>query len=999
MGSSVVGRFLTRTKETTRVDSNLLIVLAGLIAAAIVSERLPVTASLWAIPSAIIANWIVLSAHESFSRFVEGVEIEPMSTLRYGKVQSAPRFDPSRGYVVDVSYNGHVIPVILDFTTTTALSVPQRVNPGVSMEASRGGLPPTSVKLEDVPPSVVVLYHDSVRLGLGTRVRTPTGRDLLMTNHHIAALEPNGIAYKGHLKKVALDAPVIACDHPHIDCAFYEVPPKIWSLLGVKSASLKPLVKQTAVSLFGGSSSTDFSSCVGIAQIGDNPFLIRHQSTTCSGWSGSPLYHKGCVVGLHIGAADGFNVASNVAWYFHTFKKEVVVESPFEIYGKFREANSEEYDESLKHGVEYAEYDFSGDTIRASSNTWVRERERYHAEERRKSGQPSWADRFGDDSGEDVDIETSHPVAPSISRTRRKRSKRVEQFVDAVSECSFSFESAHEGITPETSAYDHVPLNLPGGGLEPSGESALGRLIQLGEYRWDSLGDSLPSDGMPFSYVGKSGVIFGEHAGKSVCAAVKDAISVFPDLEGFGWPERGSKAELDSLILQAGRFNRTVCPPGLAQAVQSLQERYPKVPPRRCLRDEWRFDDIFDEVERILCETGEVNSASSPGVPLAGLANSNGEVRGLARDLVCLAVVERLNALASVDPRQHNWTPRELVEKGLCDPVRLFVKNEPHPRKKLLERRFRLISSVSLVDQLVERMLFGPQNNTEISTWWQWPSKPGMGLLTPEQIRLVWDDVFQKHQAHPAAEADISGFDWSVQDWELWSDLAIRINRGNFQGNLRRAAISRYYCFMNSVFQLSDGTLIQQELPGLMKSGSYCTSSTNSRIRCLMAELIGSPWCIAMGDDSVEGWIEGAQSKYAALGHTCKEYYPCKTRGRELLEFNFCSHLIRRGHAELTSWPKALFRFLSSKHEDFEDLWVELHTCGVWGRIERYLRGIGRVSHKDGQEGQENQLQPGAARKEEEPTSTWAFGGTPASTGSSGSGLPDIWDGSWSTIF
>nr|AYN59496.1 ORF2a [Rice yellow mottle virus] len=464
MGSSVVGRFLTRTKETTRVDSNLLIVLAGLIAAAIVSERLPVTASFWAIPSAIIANWIVLSAHESFSRFVEGVEIEPMSTLRYGKVQSAPRFDPSRGYVVDVSYNGHVIPVILDFATTTALSVPQRVNPGVSMEASRGGLPPTSVKLEDVPPSVVVLYHDSVRLGLGTRVRTPTGRDLLMTNHHIAALEPNGIAYKGHLKKVALDAPVIACDHPHIDCAFYEVPPKIWSLLGVKSASLKPLVKQTAVSLFGGSSSTDFSSCVGIAQIGDNPFLIRHQSTTCSGWSGSPLYHKGCVVGLHIGAADGYNVASNVAWYFHTFKRDVVVESPFEIYGKFREANSEEYDESLRHGVEYAEYDFSGDTIRASSNTWVRERERYHAEERRKSGQLSWADRFGDDSGEDVDIETSHPVAPSISKTRRKRSKRVEQFVDAVSECSFSFESAHEGIVPETSAYDHVPLNCQGAG-------------------------------------------------------------------------------------------------------------------------------------------------------------------------------------------------------------------------------------------------------------------------------------------------------------------------------------------------------------------------------------------------------------------------------------------------------------------------------------------------------------------------------------------------------
>lgn len=395
-----------------------------------------------------------------------------------------------------------------------------------------------------------------------------------------------------------------------------------------------------------------------------------------------------------------------------------------------------------------------------------------------------------------------------------------------------------------------------------------------------------------------------------------------------------------------------------------------------------------------------MNAQSSPGVPLAGLSNSNGELRRSARELVVLAVVERLHALATVDPRQHNWTPRELVERGLCDPVRLFVKNEPHPIKKIKEGRFRLISSVSLVDQLVERMLFGPQNNAEIQTWWKWPSKPGMGLLTQDQIRLVWDDIRQKHQHHPAAEADISGFDWSVQDWELWSDLAIRINRGNFTGNLRKAAISRFYCLMNSVFQLSDGTLIQQELPGLMKSGSYCTSSSNSRIRCLMAEIIGSPWCIAMGDDSVEGWVENAKSKYAELGHTCKEYYPCKTRGKELYEFNFCSHLIRQGHAELTTWPKALFRFLSSRHEDFEDLWVELHNCAVWPRIERYLRGIGRVSHKDGQEGRKiNSSQ----RETDEPGEKWApsalHGATNLEGGSSGSGYQDDQSYAWAAIF
>lgn len=322
-----------------------------------------------------------------------------------------------------------------------------------------------------------------------------------------------------------------------------------------------------------------------------------------------------------------------------------------------------------------------------------------------------------------------------------------------------------------------------------------------------------------------------------------------------------------------------------------------------------------------------------------------------AFDLVIQAVVERLHVLAAVDPRRHGWGPSELVQRGLCDPVRLFVKQEPHTQLKIEQGRFRLISSVSLIDQLVERMLFGPQNTMEIATWFKIPSKPGMGLATEEQTRLLWNDLKYKHSNHPAAEADISGFDWSVQDWELWADLSMRIELGNFPDLMKRAAVSRFYCFMNSVFQLSSGEMIEQEIPGLMKSGSYCTSSTNSRIRCLMAELIGAPWCIAMGDDSVEGWTPAATEKYAALGHTCKEYFPCSVRpDGSLKEVNFCSHSFTDRGSELTTWAKTLFRFLSRKDSDFEDLWVELESSRMWRAISRYLRRVGRVPDKDGEE-------------------------------------------------
>lgn len=469
MGFSVAGRLLERLVITMRLDSSLLVVLSGLLMAALSTERLSPMALLWATPLAIIANWTVCSAHENFRNLVGGVEAEPASSLKYGRVQSSPRFDPARGYVVDVSYDGHVIPVVLDFTTTTALSLPRKVYNEVDMEASRGGLPPSSISVEDAPPCVVVLYSGTTRLGMGTRIRTPTGRDLLMTNHHIAIMEPDGIAHKGRFMKVDLGKPCIACDHQYIDCAFYEVPPKVWSLLGVKSAPLKPMVKQTPVTLFGGSSSTDFSSCVGIAHIGENPFLIRHQSTTCSGWSGSPLYHKGAVVGLHIGATNGANVASNVAWYFHTFKREVVVESPFEIYGRFRETTQEEMENNAREGVVYEEYDFSGDTIKVSSKDWLRKRTAELAASKPKHDR--WSDWPSDD---DVDAEC-------LVKSVKKRFKK-EVFMDAMSDMSDDYRSTTSGetVVPESGVFHDVPLNFQGAGSTLRGSPPLDGLSGSG---------------------------------------------------------------------------------------------------------------------------------------------------------------------------------------------------------------------------------------------------------------------------------------------------------------------------------------------------------------------------------------------------------------------------------------------------------------------------------------------------------------------------------------
>nr|URD27601.1 RdRp [Pistacia sobemo-like virus] len=468
-------------------------------------------------------------------------------------------------------------------------------------------------------------------------------------------------------------------------------------------------------------------------------------------------------------------------------------------------------------------------------------------------------------------------------------------------------------------------------------------LYELGCYEWRA--GAVTTKGMQLRSVGRSGVTFRETRRKPERACIADAKREFPELDEYGWPERGAEAERCSLFFQASRYKRSVCPETIGEATSNLESRYPRTKVTREIRgDIWDQEEVAEKVAQIARQ--EVNLKASPGVPLASLGLTNAQIVDRHLDFLVLAVVARLELLSSYELVDSDLSPNELVRMGFCDPVRVFVKQEPHPKAKIEQGRFRLISSISLVDQLVERILFGPQNRAEIQLWHKIPSKPGMGLSLETQAHLLWDDLVFKHNQSPAAEADISGFDWSVQWWELVADLKMRIKLSDAGGKARMAMSSRFYCLGNSVFQLSNGEMWEQCEPGLMKSGSYCTSSSNSRIRCLMAELIGAKWCVAMGDDSVEGFVPDAKARYEELGHVCKDYIPCATNGGELSSVTFCSHHIGKNRVYLTTWAKTLYRFLSSDHETDEDLWMELHTNPNWTRIRNYLCRIGRSSDK-----------------------------------------------------
>jgi len=297
---------------------------------------------------------------------------------------------------------------------------------------------------------------------------------------------------------------------------------------------------------------------------------------------------------------------------------------------------------------------------------------------------------------------------------------------------------------------------------------------------------------------------------------------------------------------------------------------------------------------------------STPGWPWCLCGNTNEKFLDfVGYEAVAGLVLGRLLMLLEYSPEDlDKMSAGQMVYADLCDPVRLFVKNEPHKESKALANRWRLISSVSLIDQLVERLLFGRQNELEISMWKDIPSKPGIGLdddgLTAVKAEL---ETFVK----PVA-ADVVGWDWSMQSWQMKLEAEARILLCEAAPKAALAIRNRYRALSCSVLLTSDGQTYHQQDRGIMKSGAYVTSSTNSRVRWWVALLAGATKAITMGDDCVEEYSPQAEKTYASLGHPLKMYHVVAP-GEHV---EFCSHVFAERPYPVT-WAKTFYRLLNQR--------------------------------------------------------------------------------------
>lgn len=230
----------------------------------------------------------------------------------------------------------------------------------------------------------------------------------------------------------------------------------------------------------------------------------------------------------------------------------------------------------------------------------------------------------------------------------------------------------------------------------------------------------------------------------------------------------------------------------------------------------WRLPSDFLSYSHYLRIVQKLEWTSSPGSPYNRTFPTNGAMFGV-RDGV--PNQERVDDI---------WLQiQERLRTKTYDPIFLFVKPEPLPERK--KGRPRLISSVSVVDQIIDHMLFDDFNDNIVSQSFQ------------SSVKVGWTPMLGGWKTVPmqGVSIDKSSWDWTMAHWLFEAILKFKhltcLTTGADLDRWLILATWRYRAlFYDAVFCLPNGWLIQQKMPGVMKSGSVVTIVDNSLAQLIL---------------------------------------------------------------------------------------------------------------------------------------------------------------------
>lgn len=247
--------------------------------------------------------------------------------------------------------------------------------------------------------------------------------------------------------------------------------------------------------------------------------------------------------------------------------------------------------------------------------------------------------------------------------------------------------------------------------------------------------------------------------------------------------------------------------------------------------------------------------------------------------------------------------------------VRLFIKNEPHKLQKLKDGKYRLIWAYPLEYQMVHRFFLSASINAELDSCDDIPSKPGTSFVQGGTRKLY---SYMYNGGKNLGEADKSGWDISVPAClqEMERDARWRLCLNPDVVGFKFGFFDCYRTLMLSRVVFSDGTILEQMEPGIVRSGGLITISGNSRMQVLLKVWYCSERgqfddnlhrLMAMGDDTVERIDEIDTKDYVAW---------MQNKGIKVKHFNvgpligtaFCSHEFRVWRDQIVPVPTNWFK-------------------------------------------------------------------------------------------
>lgn len=318
----------------------------------------------------------------------------------------------------------------------------------------------------------------------------------------------------------------------------------------------------------------------------------------------------------------------------------------------------------------------------------------------------------------------------------------------------------------------------------------------------------------------------------------------------------------------------------------------------------------------------EINMDSSPGLcQFSNLGTTNGEIFGYSNGT--------FNEERVAMVRAATWYRMQALLRGEAesDDINVFVKQEPHKLSKIAEERYRLISGVSLVDTMIDRVLFGWLNRVVLNNVCATPCFVGWS-----PIRGGWRYVYERFKGHKVACLDKSSWDWTVQEYlvDMWFDFICGLAAGHREWWLKLARSRFDRLFVDPVYQFKDGTRVQQRYPGIMKSGCLLTLFLNSvgqslvhylaNIRMGVSPYINQPICV--GDDTVQRTPDDLEEYVRSIETT-----GAKVKGFKVRRWvEFCGFFYAKETCAPAYWQKHLYKLcygdLSLKLEMYQVLYA-----------------------------------------------------------------------------